>query len=163
VFLPLSLPHVGNLLHDVDFLDTRVLAAELLDLLALVDVPAVGRALGHARLEKSSVMCCGRASTVNDLGRLLLANVRCSSRAGLLLGSALDATLDLHGGSVSTGLSLEVDQVLPNLVGEIFRQAHLELLGEAIQNPESKVLHSTVDGIEDHDEGVIASLFEYEI
>ena len=56
VFLPLGLPHVGDLLHDVNFLDTRVLAAELLDLVALVDVPAVGRALGYAGIVNSGCL-----------------------------------------------------------------------------------------------------------
>jgi hypothetical protein len=152
VFLPLGLPHVGNLLHDVNLLDARVLAAQLLDLIALVDVPAVGRALSDTSVLNATGLCNGEIAraTVKDVGGLL-AKGGCGGRAGLLLCRwGLDAALDLHGSSVSTGLLLESIQVILNLVGEILRETHLELLGEAIQNPECKVLHGTVDGIEDH-------------
>jgi hypothetical protein len=148
VFLPLGLPHVGDLLHDVNFLDTRVLAAELLDLVALVDVPAVGRALSYAGIVNSR--CLLHIAAVDD-GGSLLAKGGCSGLARLLLGSgALDTALDLHGGSVSTSVLLEGGQVILNCVGEILGETHLELLGEAVQNPEGKVLHGTIDSIEDH-------------
>ena len=152
MFLPLSLPHVGNLLHDVNLLHARILAAQLLDLIALVDVPAVGRALSDTSVLNSAGLCNGEIAraTVKDVGGLL-AKGGCGCCAGLLLCRwGLDATLDLHGSSVSTGLLLEGIQVILNLVGEILGKTHLELLGEAIQNPEGKVLHGTVDGIEDH-------------
>ena len=59
MLLPLCLPHVGHLLHDVHFLHAGVLAAQLLNLLALVDVPAVGRALSDTSVLNSAGLCNG--------------------------------------------------------------------------------------------------------